>query len=144
MSKDFEITGINEVINILKNKSAKDVKNLSRATVNGVSQEATKEVRKNASTFRDTGTLVRGIKNKRLKGSPARPAAAVTITKEKGPKSAYYWRFQEHGTSTGIQPKHFVRDAKNTIERNLPHLANESFKKVLIRRIKRELKKIKN
>lgn len=130
-----DIKGIDEVVNVLKNKTAKDAVNISRAATNGVASTAKKMVKEELKNHVDSGDLKKSIKSKRLKSRKTKPQSAITVIRQKG----WYWKFLDKGTEY-ISALNFVRKVKQYFNKNMPEIFEESFKKVLIKRIKKNLK----
>lgn len=142
MKFTFDIKGLEEVDNILKQVAPNKAKNLMRTTVHGYVSKITKRAKEIVS--KDTGTLKKSIKTKREKSSPFKPRSSVFITTGKSAKNdGWYWRFIEYGTrgKTGRAAVPFIRPAVQQMEAKKISIMKEEFGKKLESAIKRELKK---
>lgn len=129
----FSITGTEEIKEILKEIAPKHARNLMRSTVHGIASQIAKDASQNAPD--DTGFLKKNIKAERKKSPPDIPISDVTV------KDAFYWRFLEYGTRTGVRERGFIRAAKDRAESNIKQIITEQFAKKLAAMIKREQKK---
>lgn len=146
MKFTFDIKGLEEVDNILKQVAPNKAKNLMRTTVHGYVSRIAKLAKQLApkDTAKDTGTLKKSIKTKREKSSPFKPRSSVFITTGNSAKNdAFYWRFVEYGTrgKTGRAAVPFIRPAVQQMEAKKISIMKEEFGKKLESAIKRELKK---
>ena len=125
------VFGAKEIAKVLDQLTDKHANNLMRSTVHGIAGEIRKEAKKEAP--KDKGDLRKGIKAKRRKSKPRQPVSEVIST-------AFYWRFVEHGTKTA-EPNRFVARAASKVAPKLDKIAEETFKKRLVKMAEREKNK---
>lgn len=137
--KGFSIDGVKEVQQILDDIAPKHARNLMRATIHGVASTIAKDAKVNAPER--SGNLKKAIKSKRRKSKPDNPISEVIVLTGRGGVSAFYWRFHEHGTSTGISEKRFIGRASDKARANFQTVLTEQFGKKLEQALRREAKK---
>lgn len=138
----IQITGATELIDLLENVGERHARNLMRSTVHGVAGRITKQAKKNASTIKDTGTLIKGIKTVRKKSPPMAPVSEVQVF------DAFYWRFHEYGTQFGKAGSHatpetrFIGRAADEVKADFVKIYTEEFGKKLEAALKREARRV--
>lgn len=139
--KGLSIDGIEEVQNYIDGQLKKDARNLNRATVHAIAGVVRDEAKQNAP--KDTGTLRKAIKAIRRKPkNPDKPFSDVNVTHGNDARhDAFYWRFLEYGTSTGVQEHGFFRKAVADIKPRIPGLFKDLFFKRLEAKIKRDARR---
>lgn len=140
-TKGIRIEGLDELQATLGGLAQNEANNLMRATVYGVAQQVAK--RAAAGVPEDTGTLRKAIKAKRGRSREKdKPYADVIIESGKDAKhDAFYWRFVEYGTKTGIREHGFVRKAVESVRSEIPSIMREQFGKKYEALLKRKAKK---
>jgi HK97 gp10 family phage protein len=91
MRIDVEMTGIQDVYDVLENVSQREARNIMRATVGGMAGEIRDGARAEAPIRQ--GKLRKAIKVKRRKMEPGFVRADVIVEPR-----AFYWRFIHDGT----------------------------------------------
>jgi len=138
----FKIEGLEDVDKVLTEIAPSKARNLIRSTVHGYIARITKLAKQTVK--KQTGTLKKAIKTKRLKSSPDKPNSAVFVTHGKSVKNdAWYWRFVEYGTSgkTAQEARPFIRVSAQKIQTNKIEIMREEFSLKLQKVIAKELKK---
>lgn len=130
--RGIRIEGLDELKSALDDLAPREAFNLARATIHGVAQEVATRARARVPV--DSGTLRKAIKAKR--GNPrsnsGKPFSDVVIEHGKGVKNdAFYWRFLEYGTRTGIAEHRFVGRAIDAVRPEVPTIMREQFGKKL-------------
>lgn len=140
-TKGIRIEGLDELQATLDGLAKNEAYNLMRATVYGVAQQVAKRASERVPV--DTGTLKQAIKAKRGRlRQKDKPYADVIIESGKDAKhDAFYWRFVEYGTSTGIKEHAFVRKAVESVRAEIPAIMREQFGKKYEALLKRKAKK---
>lgn len=133
----IKIKGIESVADVLANKSPKDAINISRAAMQGMASTGKDYCREFLKPHQDSKTLYRAIKSKRMKSNPLTPTSAVVV--QSNTHHPWYWVFLENGTQQ-TPATHFIRKTKQRLEDEQEQILEESLKKVLIKRIKKNLK----
>lgn len=103
MKPRVEITGVDDVNELLTKIAPKQAKNIMRATVHGIAGT----IRDDAKSFapKDEGTLKKSIKAKRERGKPGLVVSTVRVLRR-----AFYWRFLEYGRGPdGVEHAMFMR-----------------------------------
>jgi HK97 gp10 family phage protein len=137
----IRIDGLDEFKATLDGLAQNEANNLMRVTVYAVAQQVAK--RAAAGVPVDTGTLRQAIKAKRGRSRQKdKPYADVIIESGKDAKhDAFYWRFVEYGTKTGIREHGFVRKAVEAVRPEIPAIVREQFGKKYEALLKRKAKK---
>lgn len=130
----FSITGTKEIQDILKEIAPKHARNLMRSTIHGIASTIAKDAKENAP--KNSGILRKNIKAVRKKSPPDAPVSDVKIDKK-----AFYWRFVEYGTRTGIVESGFIRKSVDRANADLKQIIVTQFAKKLEALITREAKK---
>jgi len=130
----FSISGTDEIKKILNEIAPNHARNLMRSTIHGIASTIAKDAKQNAPVG-ETKLLKANIKAARKKSPPDRPVSEVKI------KGAFYWRFVEYGTKTGVKEHAFVRKAVDRANANLTKIINEQFGKKLEAMLKKQAKK---
>lgn len=137
-----EVIGLEDIEEMFKKILPRHSKNIMRATVHGVASMIAKDAESMAPE--DEGDLKRAIKAKRRKSPPLKPRSDVWVTHGKNAKiDAFYWRFQEYGTSgkNPIPAKHFFKKAKANFEANKESYFRQQFGEKLEKAATRAAKK---
>lgn len=129
----FSISGTKEIQNILTEIAPKHANNLMRSTIHGIASTIAKDAKENAP--KATGALKINLKAQRKKSPPDKPVSEVKI------KTAFYWRFVEYGTKSGVKEHGFIRKAVDKANTNLNQILTEQFGKKLQSMLAREAKK---
>ena len=140
MSGTFvEVTGIDQIKQILRDVTPRHANNLMRNTIRGVAAEIRKDIRSTAPKG-DQGRLAaaRNIKVKMRRAKQGAQVAEVVFNNK-----TFFWRFVEHGTGgDNPQPaRPFVIPARNRAASRLDRMIAQSFSRTLEKTIKRQLKK---
>lgn len=136
VTQGLRIEGLDELQDTLANLAPKEAYNLMRATVYGVAQQVAKKAAERVPV--DTGTLKQSITAKRGRSrTKDKPYADVVIQG----KDAYYWRFVEYGTKTGIKEHGFVRKAIESMRGEVDGIMRDQFGKKYEALLKRKAKK---
>lgn len=135
----LEVTGVEQMIQVLQNVTPRHANNLMRNTIRGIAAEIRKDIRKNAPKG-STGTLskARNVKLKMRRAIKGAHIAEVQFTDR-----SFYWRFVEHGTAgaNGSPSQPFVGPARMRAVSRLDQMLLRSFSRTLEKTMKRELKK---
>ena len=91
MRIDVELTGVQDVYDVLSHVSDREARNIMRATVGGMAAEMRTAAR--AEAPHDSGDLKRSIKVKRRRTRGGWVRADVIVEPR-----AFYWRFIQNGT----------------------------------------------
>lgn len=138
MSAYVKVEGLEQVQEMLKEKSPRVARNLMRATVQAVASNIAKDAKKQAPRL--TGNLQRAIKARRKKSPPDKPTSLVIVGEGKGHKpDAFYWKFVEYGTQY-IPPAPFIGPAKQRAQANMKTMLVEEFGKKFEKQLAREAK----
>ena len=140
----MQISGIDDVKNILEEMAPKKALNLITATTRGIATEVKKEAKQTAkaSFNKRSGNLLKSLSVKKRRSDKYKPTFNVTFESGKSKKhDGFYWHFLEHGTKDGIRATHFMRKARLNVEISLDLIITQQFTKKLESSIKRELKK---
>lgn len=141
MSDNIEVLGLDDVRKVLRELAPNHAYNLGRSTVHGIAQEIAKEAKKTLPE-REGKTLKKGTRALRRKPRKGEFISDVVVTRGKDARyNAFYWRYLEHGTKSGLPEGAYFRKAKEKVQSNLPMLLNNVFRKKLAGAIKRELRK---
>lgn len=146
VAKGIRIEGLDELQKTLAELAPREAFNLSRAAIHGVAQQVAK--RAQARVPVDSGTLRKAIKAKR--GNPrnnaGKPFSDVVVEHGKDARNdAFYWRFLEYGTTTGIAEHRFIGNAIESVRPEVPGIMREQFGKKLEALLARKAKKaVKN
>jgi len=138
MSREVEMVGLDDVLDILDQLPERRSKNLLRSTLNGVASEAAKAMKQRAP--RQTGDLRKAIKPKRRRQKGNKFQSDVVITHGNVKNDAFYWHFVEYGTpKVGETP--FIRPVVDSVKPRLKEILNSQFAKKVQAAINREIKK---
>ena len=128
----MELTGIDQIQDLLDSFIPKKAFNLYVATVRGIAAEIAKEAKKRVPT--NSRTLKKSIKVKKRRSAKTEAVFSV-IFKNDG----FYWRFVEHGTlESSAQP--FFFPAVLHVQNDMPNIIRKVFVKKIEGMVKRELK----
>lgn len=126
----FDIKGLEDANKMLSQLVPREANNLMRATIHGAAIQAKNKIKQRAPVGY-TGLLKKDIKAKRRRSKPGKPVSDVII------KSAFYWRFIEHGNSQGLPARPFVKPSFAEIKADMPNILKKQFGLKLEQRIKR-------
>jgi HK97 gp10 family phage protein len=140
-AKGISVDGLDELRATLEQLAPREANNLMRATVHGVAQQVARQASDRVPV--ESGTLKKAIKAKRGRPrTPEKPFSDVIIEHGKSAKNdAFYWRFVEYGTRTGIPEHGFMRKAVESIRQEIPSIMREQFGKKYEALLKRKAKK---
>lgn len=137
---NFEISGTDQIVKVLKQAGPKHSRNLMRATVHGVAGRVTKLAKKN--TPKATGNLRKSLYTKRKKSAPYRPVSDVRVRRGKNNRyDGFYWRFVEFGT-VNQRARPYIGPAAETIRKQYQSILAEEFGKKLTKALEREARKL--
>lgn len=101
----MQIEGFDETLDLFKDAAPKMVRNLLRATMQGIASDVARDIKSTAPV--DLGDLKKSIKAKRLKSKKSNDfmASAVVINDKTAPSKnrnngAFTWLHVEYGTQT--------------------------------------------
>ncbi len=139
----IRIDGLDELKKTLDELAPREAFNLMRGVTLGVAQQVAKRAQDRVPV--DSGTLKKAIKAKR--GNPrnnnGKPFADVVVEHGKGAQhDAFYWRFLEYGTSTGIPEHRFIGNAIESVRPEIPGIVREQFGKKFEALLARKAKKL--
>jgi HK97 gp10 family phage protein len=142
VAKGIRVEGLVEVKQTLDDLAPREAFNLMRAVTHGVAQSVAKRARDRVPV--DSGTLKKAIKAKR--GNPrdngGKPFSDVVVEHGKGAQhDAFYWRFIEYGTSTGIPEHRFIGNAIEAVRPEIDRIMREQFGKKFEALLARKAKK---
>ena len=133
-----QISGIDELHDMLREVMPNQARNILRSTVQGVASQVTKEMRKRAP--KDEGVLRKAIKAKRRRGSRDEIVSEVRIEHGRGARNdAWHWHFIEFGT-LHHPPAPFIIPTVESMGPRIPGIFREQFGKkyeATLRRIAR-------
>lgn len=140
---NFEITGIKEVEQLLGEIAPKRARALNRNTNLAIAARIGKKIKELIPS--KTGAMKQGVKWRRKRGKPDKPASIVYMAKsKKSGEVPFYWRFLNNGRG-GKNPESglfFVERSVEVIRNNFDNIYKEEFTKKLAQMIKREKKKL--
>lgn len=128
----MELTGIEQIQDLLDSFIPKKAFNLYVATVRGIAAEIAKEAKRRVPT--NSRTLKKSIKVKKRRSAKNEAVFSVLF---KG--DGFYWRFVEHGTVTSDAHPFFF-PAVLQIQSDMPNIIRRVFVKKIEGMVKRELK----
>ena len=135
----IELTGLDEVTEILQQIGGKKSMNLMRNTMRGIAVEIAKEAKKRVPV--ESKTLKKSIKVRSRRAQKNKSVFMVYFTSGKNVRNdGFYWRFVEHGT-VKQRAKPFLQPSIDLISNNLGSITNKVFSQKLEQMINRELKK---
>jgi phage protein, HK97 gp10 family len=142
VAKGIRVEGLDELKQTLDDLAPREAFNLMRAVTHGVAQSVAKRARDRVPV--DSGTLKKAIKAKR--GNPrdngGKPFSDVVVEHGKGAQhDAFYWRFIEYGTSTGIPEHRFIGNAIEAVRPEIDRIMREQFGKKFEALLARKAKK---
>ena len=142
VAKGIRVEGLEELQKTLADLAPREAFNLSRAVVHGVAQQVAQRARARVPV--DSGTLKKAIKARR--GNPrnngGKPFSDVVVERGNNAQhDAFYWRFLEYGTRTGIAEHKFIGNAIEAVRPEIPGLMREQFGKKLEALLARKAKK---
>lgn len=139
VAKGFVLDGDVEVQRTLGKLAVREGRNINRSTVHELARMIRDDARKNMASFSKTGTLKRAIVARRRRPrDPDKPYSDVNVTRGAGAKyDAFYWRFIEYGTSTGLPARRIFGKAIDAIAPEIPQL----YRKIFFRRLAQKLRK---
>ena len=134
----IELTGLDEVTEILKQIGGKKSMNLMRNTMRGIAVEIAKEAKKRVPV--ESKNLKKSIKVRSRRAQKNKSVFMVYFTSGKNVRNdGFYWRFVEHGT-VKQRAKPFLQPSIDLISNNLGSITNKVFSQKLEQMINRELK----
>lgn len=140
MSVQISIDGLDELREVFSGVLLKDLQKLNAQAVQGIAQTIVKNAR--AAAPADTGKLRKSIKAVRRNARDKnKPSSSVTVK-----RSAFYWRFIEHGTAGSDTqkpqpPRPFFLPAINAARADIKTIYREQVYKQLTKKLKAEMKK---
>jgi HK97 gp10 family phage protein len=143
IASGIRVDGIDELKKTLDELAPREAFNLMRGVTHGVAQQVAK--RAQARVPVDSGTLKKAIKAKR--GNPrdngGKPFSDVVVEHGKSAThDAFYWRFLEYGTRTGIPESKFIGNAIESVRSEIPQIMREQFGKKYEALMARKAKKL--
>lgn len=140
MSQTFEIKGDKELVQLFEKLGERHTRNLMRAAVQGVATRIVKKARTRAP--KNTRTLSRAIKARRSRSHPKHPQSVVYVEHGGNAKNdAFYWRFVEFGTRTGVRAQRFIGRSKDEVKSDFKNILRQEFGIKLEKALQREAKK---
>lgn len=133
---DIKIEGLDELLKFYEHqRTGSELISDMRSTVNTVAGKAAKDIRKGAP--RDDKGRLSAAKNVRARSR--RPKDGFIFADVISEKKTFFWRFVEHGTSTGQKPQPFVQPVRDRLAQTLP----VEVRRVLIKRITKQIAKVR-
>lgn len=122
-----QISGIDELHEMLRDVMPNQARNILRSTVQGVASDVAKQMRQRAP--KDQGVLRKAIKAKRRRGSRDEIVSEVRIEHGRGVRNdAWHWHFIEFGT-VQHPPAPFIIPTVESVGPRIPSIFREQFGK---------------
>jgi HK97 gp10 family phage protein len=139
---EVDIQGIDDVIEILNSLAPTRAKSLMRTTVHGVAAKIRDKAKANIrSSAKDSGTLVKAVKAYRHRAGRNYVSSSVVVTTGNSVKNnAWYWRFTEYGTKTGVKEIAWGRRAAQEVKPSMDMYIKSEFTVKLKAALKRAQK----